>query len=134
MQIFRVKSVKIYTGQKKFTRTLSVASVTNMRYALTLDIMFLPSYLWKENSDIRRSMNLQTIVNGMTLFSNSTSCFVWLKLTQDHEQSCRIYPAEETRDRCPLCSEEPSSYIRPLKTFQGYPPRTLLLLTDNTLA
>ena len=29
MPIFRVKSVKIYTGQKKFTRT---PSVTNMRY------------------------------------------------------------------------------------------------------
>ena len=34
MPIFRVKSVKIYTGQKKFTRTPSVASVTNMRYEL----------------------------------------------------------------------------------------------------
>ena len=31
--MFRVKSVKIYTGQKKFTRMPSVASVTNMRYA-----------------------------------------------------------------------------------------------------
>merc|ERR1711928_126071 len=31
LQIFRVKSVKIYTGQKKITRTPSVASVTNMR-------------------------------------------------------------------------------------------------------
>ena len=34
MPIFCVKSVKIYTGQKKFTRTPSVASVTNIRYAL----------------------------------------------------------------------------------------------------
>ena len=33
MPIFRVKSVKIYTVQKKFTRTPSVASVTNIRYA-----------------------------------------------------------------------------------------------------
>ena len=35
MPIFRVKSVKIYTGQKKFTRTLSVASMTNIRYVST---------------------------------------------------------------------------------------------------
>ena len=33
MPIFRVKSVKIYTGQKKITRMPSVVSVTNMRYA-----------------------------------------------------------------------------------------------------
>ena len=33
MSIFRVKSVKIYTGQKKFTRT---ASVTNIRYVQRL--------------------------------------------------------------------------------------------------
>ena len=33
MPIFRVKSVKIYTGQKKFTRALPVAPVTNIRYA-----------------------------------------------------------------------------------------------------
>ena len=33
MPIFRVKSVKIYTGQKKFTLTPSVASVTIIRYA-----------------------------------------------------------------------------------------------------
>ena len=32
MPIFLVKSVKIYTAQKKFTRTPSVASVTNIRY------------------------------------------------------------------------------------------------------
>ena len=34
LPIFRVKSVKIYTGQKKFTRA---PPVTNMRYALTPD-------------------------------------------------------------------------------------------------
>ena len=32
MPIFRVKSVKIYTGQKKFTRAPAVVLVTNMRY------------------------------------------------------------------------------------------------------
>ena len=32
MTIFRVKSVKIYTGQKKFTRAPLVVLVTNMRY------------------------------------------------------------------------------------------------------
>ena len=32
MPIFRVKSVKIYTGKKKFTLTPSVASVTIIRY------------------------------------------------------------------------------------------------------
>ena len=34
MPIFRVKSVKIYTGQKKFTLTPSVASVTIIRYVV----------------------------------------------------------------------------------------------------
>ena len=33
MPIFRVKSVKIYTGQKEFTQTPAVASVTNISYA-----------------------------------------------------------------------------------------------------
>ena len=32
LPIFRVKSVKIYTWQKKFTRASPVAPVTNMRY------------------------------------------------------------------------------------------------------
>ena len=32
MPIFRVKSVKIYTGQKKFTQAPPMAPVTNMRY------------------------------------------------------------------------------------------------------
>jgi len=33
MPIFRVESVKIYTGQKKFTRAPLVVLVTNIRYA-----------------------------------------------------------------------------------------------------
>ena len=41
MPIFRVKSVKIYTGQKKFTLTPSVASVTIIRYALAEASNFL---------------------------------------------------------------------------------------------
>ena len=36
MPIFRVKSVKIYTGQKKFTPAPPVAPVTNMRYGTCL--------------------------------------------------------------------------------------------------
>ena len=36
MPIFRVKSVKIYIGHKKFTLTPSVASVTIIRYVHTL--------------------------------------------------------------------------------------------------
>ena len=40
MPIFSVKSVKFYTGQKKFTWTPSVASVTNIRYVCT-------SFCWK---------------------------------------------------------------------------------------
>ena len=35
LPIFRVKSVKIYTGQKKIYTDMSVASVTNIRYAVT---------------------------------------------------------------------------------------------------
>ena len=36
LPIFRVKSVKIYTGQCFFTQTLSVVSVTNIRYGMGL--------------------------------------------------------------------------------------------------
>ena len=39
MPIFRVKSVKIYTGQKKFTRAPLVVLVTNMRYAQNQDLV-----------------------------------------------------------------------------------------------
>ena len=39
LPIFCVKSVKIYTGQKKFIRAPPVAPVTNMRYDITLIIM-----------------------------------------------------------------------------------------------
>ena len=39
MPIFRVKSVKIYTGQKKFTLTPSVASVTIIRYVQMLQVV-----------------------------------------------------------------------------------------------
>ena len=38
MPIFRVKSVKIYTGQKKFTRAPLVVLVTNMRYGDILQL------------------------------------------------------------------------------------------------
>ena len=56
MPIFRVKSVKIYTGQKKFTRTPSVASVTNIRYVWPLATIFLShsfilTLLWHLNQD-----------------------------------------------------------------------------------
>ena len=47
LPIFCVKSVKIYTGQKKFTRAPPVVPVTNMRYEMNdrfhpcrLDSMF----------------------------------------------------------------------------------------------
>ena len=36
LPIFRVKSVKIYTGQFFFTQTPFVVSVTNIRYGLIL--------------------------------------------------------------------------------------------------
>ena len=45
MPIFRVKSVKIYTGQKKFTLTPSVASVTIIRYD---DTNTSAQHAWKE--------------------------------------------------------------------------------------
>ena len=41
MPISCVKSVKIYTGQKKFTRALPVAPVTNMRYDHRFGIFLL---------------------------------------------------------------------------------------------
>ena len=46
MPIFCVKSVKIYTGQKKITRAPPVAPVTNMRYApaRTVDLAILSTY------------------------------------------------------------------------------------------
>ena len=39
MPIFRVKSVKIYTGQKKFTQAPPVAPVTNIRYDKDKDVL-----------------------------------------------------------------------------------------------
>ena len=38
LPIFRVKSVKIYTGQKKFTPAPPVAPVTNMRYVFIFEL------------------------------------------------------------------------------------------------
>ena len=67
MPIFRVKSIKIYTGQKKFTRTPSVASVTNIRYvwilstAATALIDFDFHIVFKDNPSPCNSI-LQTIV------------------------------------------------------------------------
>ena len=46
MPIFRVKSVKIYTGQKKFTRAPPVAPVTNMRYDLRLPLKMTCQLFW----------------------------------------------------------------------------------------
>ena len=40
MPIFRVKSEKIYTSQKKITRAPPVAPVTNMRYDWVSDKLF----------------------------------------------------------------------------------------------
>ena len=44
LPIFRVKSVKIYTGQKKFTRAPPVAPVTNMRYG-SVEVDFEMNFL-----------------------------------------------------------------------------------------
>ena len=41
MPNFRVKSVKIYTGQKKYYTDISVGSVTNMRY-----VAYIISQIW----------------------------------------------------------------------------------------
>ena len=71
MPIFRVKSVKIYTGQTKFTRAPLVVLVTNMRYGFDMSLVICHtihisvaqwyeaahSYIWlifrflKENAD-----------------------------------------------------------------------------------
>ena len=51
MPIFRVKSVKIYTGQKKIYTDISVGSVTNIRYA---------SFII-ENRDIRMTLTTMSI-------------------------------------------------------------------------
>ena len=39
MAIFRVQSGKNYTGQKNFTQTPSVVSVTNIRYVVVVDMV-----------------------------------------------------------------------------------------------
>ena len=44
MPIFRVKSVKIYTSQKKFTRAPLVVLVTNMRYGLDWSRLAMPAW------------------------------------------------------------------------------------------
>ena len=54
MPIFRIKSVKIYTGLKKFTRTPSVASVTNMRYGLTWRLLIVSSRVALSSKVVRR--------------------------------------------------------------------------------
>ena len=41
LPIFCVTSEKIYTGQKKFTRALPVAPVTNMRYVLIILLLLI---------------------------------------------------------------------------------------------
>ena len=61
MPIFRVKSVKIYTGQKKFTRTPSVASVTNMRYELNLALRDEILMMLEHFRTLRTSPCLQTV-------------------------------------------------------------------------
>ena len=47
MQIFRVKSEKIYTGQKKFTRAPLVVLVTNIRYDPSCPFQVISSRLNK---------------------------------------------------------------------------------------
>ena len=41
MPIYRVKSVKIYTSQKKFTRAPLVVLVTNIRYVIVVIIFVI---------------------------------------------------------------------------------------------
>ena len=48
LPIFRIKSVKIYIGQKKFTRLPPVAPVTNMRYGVQyVNILNIRSDWWQ---------------------------------------------------------------------------------------
>ena len=54
MPIFRVKSLKIYTGQKKFTRTPSVAYLTNMRYEFSLSLMNRFGRKWETFMNVPR--------------------------------------------------------------------------------
>ena len=66
MPIFCVKFVKIYTGQKKFTRMPSVASVTNIRYGSFETLRFIvKSNFWNIWQKSRpRKITLQYIVKS----------------------------------------------------------------------
>ena len=90
MPIFRVKSVKIYTGQKKFTRAPPVAPVTNMRYVLALlEFLELLELLKKvthsltdnfKSSDASASKKSQYIGNGI----NNKYCIITINTVNPH--------------------------------------------------
>ena len=72
MPIFRVKSVKIYTGQKKFTRAPLVVLVTNMRYGFKGKNSRGRHHLSNSELDFRFSVSnrvsLQSTANFEVLF------------------------------------------------------------------
>ena len=59
LPIFRVKSVKIYTGQKKIYTSMLVALVTNIRYVQTI-------ILWLGISPPSMAMNVMLIYSPFT--------------------------------------------------------------------
>ena len=80
--IFRVKSVKIYTGQKKFTRPPPVAPMTNMRYAPGLN-----SQRWNYN----KCANIWSCTTFICEQSHHTTSLTFthlkiLKITQEEEK------------------------------------------------
>ena len=68
LPIFRVKSVKIYTSQKKFTRPPPVAPVTNMRYVPDIKLISGWSMV-----DIFYISSIQRLLAGGQVWPVSTS-------------------------------------------------------------
>ena len=68
MPIFRVKSVKIYTGQKKITRTPSSASLTNIRYVTAERVLIFWSINYMATSNDDASLIFLCIIKFQTLF------------------------------------------------------------------
>ena len=67
LPIFCVKSLKIYTDQKKFTRPLPVAPVTNMRYA--------PNQNASQPTLINPTkLKIKAQINDLQIFFSATFC------------------------------------------------------------
>ena len=69
MPIFRIKTVKIYTGKKKIYTGIPVAPVTNMRYASLVRPVCLVS-IFKVRQPVHRGRTWKTWTYGQDDMGN----------------------------------------------------------------